>query len=194
MTNKKHTIATLFALTIGTVGTGSAAADCQKRLDEVRQLQARTPMLDAQRPDLAQMREVARALAARGKEALCMELANDLAELVEDHREHVDKVEALANYATAAPITEINGDLGSKRLLSMPVRSRVGAELGEVSGIDIDASSGTVRALEISSGGFLGMGQHRAQIPWSKVHLTRDGAAVVLDMTAEELEKQADNR
>lgn len=187
-TRLKHVLA---ALAIGSA-SGAASADCLQRLDEVRELQARTPMLDVQRPDLKQMRTVARDMAAHGNEALCMELATELEALVDSHRSHVGQVEKLANFATAVPISTKSGTLTSNRLVGMSVRNRVGEELGEVSGIAINAGTGKVAGLQVTAGGFLGIGEYQAGIAWPDVFLSIDGSAIVLDMTAEDLEKLAE--
>lgn len=189
MKNTRLLTGAAFVLAVAT--TPAYSADCLQRLDELRQRQAQAPLLDQQRPDLVGMRTVARDMAARGKEGLCNELVDELTALLESHRSHVDKVKQLANYATAAPVSEVGGALGSRKLVGMSVRNRVGDELGEVSGIDIDAGSGSVLALQVVSGGFLGINESQVAVPWNKVYLTTDRSAVVLDMTAEDLEDLA---
>ena len=102
------TLFTVLALALS--ATQAARADCAERIDELREMQSRTQYLDASRPDLERLRQVAQKMAERGKEELCLELVRELESIVEEHREHVDTLDILEKYAVPVPV----GSYGKK--------------------------------------------------------------------------------
>jgi sporulation protein YlmC with PRC-barrel domain len=169
-----------------------AAADCAARIDELRALQARTPLLDPQRPDLERLRGVAQDLAERGKEALCLDLVEELESLVNEHRAHARNVQDLEKYAAPVPIESRPDLLDSSSLTGMPVRNRLGKELGVVRGLRLVPQEGRVDAITVEHGGFLGLGERRVAVPWEMIRLAQDGSALVVDMTEEEMGQQGE--
>src|SRR3989441_9407097 len=77
--------------------------------------------------------------------------------------------------------------IASDRVEGTPVRRSSGEKIGTIERLMIDKVSGNVAYAVLSFGGFLGMGQRHAPIPWTR--LTYDPAlgAYHLDLTDAEL-------
>lgn len=189
MNTKKKAICIMLMSATFTVTSNVAFADCAARLDEIKALQSKTPYLDEQRPDLSKMRRVAEQLMNKGRESLCLELVEELKSLTLDHREHAAELNALENYASAVPVTTHKGRLTTEHLIDMPVRNRVGEELGEVRGFDIAPDTGKIEAVKVIHGGFMGLGEKTVIIPWEQFHLSLDSKTLVLDMTEKDIAK-----
>ena len=80
--------------------------------------------------------------------------------------------------------------IASDRVEGTPVRRAGGEKIGTIARLMIDKLSGTVAYAVLSFGGFLGMGQKHAPIPWARLSYDRTLGAYRLDLTDEEL-KQA---
>lgn len=178
------TLFTVLALALS--ATQVARADCAERIDELRETQSRTQYLDASRPDLERLRQVAQKMAERGKEELCLELVRELEAIVKEHREHVESLDILEKYAIPVPVGSYGKELHSSHLIGMSIRNLLGKELGVVDGLLI-SSQGKVQAVIIEHGGFMGIGEKRVKLNWNQLQLTADGSAVVLDMTPDEV-------
>ena len=185
----KKTLATTWTLVGFALSVSQpAVADCASRIEELRALQAKTPYLDAQRPDLEKLRQVAQNMGDQGREELCLDLVEELEALVDEHRDHTASLDELEKYASPVHVASYSRELDSSQLVGMSVRNRLGEELGVVSGIVIAPSQGRAEAIKVEHGGFLGVGEKTVRVPWKEVQLTRDASAVVVDLTADELE------
>jgi hypothetical protein len=80
--------------------------------------------------------------------------------------------------------------IASDRVEGTPVRRADGEKIGTIERLMIDKLSGNVAYAVLSFGGFLGMGQKHAPIPWARLTYDRALGAYRLDLTDEEL-KQA---
>jgi hypothetical protein len=80
--------------------------------------------------------------------------------------------------------------IASDRVEGTPVRRADGEKIGTIERLMIDKLSGNVAYAVFSFGGFLGMGQKHAPIPWARLTYDRALGAYRLDLTDEEL-KQA---
>jgi PRC-barrel domain len=80
--------------------------------------------------------------------------------------------------------------IASDRVEGTPVRRADGEKIGTIERLMIDKLSGNVAYAVLSFGGFLGMGQKHAPIPWARLTYDRTLGAYRLDLTDEEL-KQA---
>jgi hypothetical protein len=80
--------------------------------------------------------------------------------------------------------------IASDRVEGTPVRCTGGEKIGTIQRLMIDKISGNVAYAVLSFGGFLGMGQRHAPIPWAKLQYDPMLAAYHLDIGDEEL-KQA---
>jgi hypothetical protein len=80
--------------------------------------------------------------------------------------------------------------IASDRVEGTPVRRADGEKIGTIERLMIDKLSGNVAYAVLSFGGFLGMGQKHAPIPWARLSYDRALGAYRLDLTDEEL-KQA---
>ncbi len=189
----KNTVALMIVMILFSVASQSARADCAARIDELRAVQAEAPYLDPDRPDLERLRQVAQNLGEQGREQLCIGLVEEMEALVEDHREHAKSVKDVEKFAVPVPITAYPGKLQINRLVGMPVRNRLGDELGVVEDLSLRPDQGNLEALIIKRGGFLGIGESIVRVPWEEAMITRDGSAVVLDKTGQELERAAES-
>src|SRR3989440_12649257 len=80
--------------------------------------------------------------------------------------------------------------IASDRVEGTPVRRSSGEKIGTIERLMIDKLSGNVAYAVLSFGGFLGMGQKHAPIPWARLSYDRALGAYHLDLSDEEL-KQA---
>jgi hypothetical protein len=80
--------------------------------------------------------------------------------------------------------------IASDRVEGTPVRRADGQKIGAIQRLMIDKLSGNVAYAVLSFGGFLGMGQRHAPIPWARLSYDRGLGAYRLDLSDEEL-KQA---
>lgn len=177
------------ALALGLATATPAYADCNDRIGKLRELQADTPYLDPSRPDLERLRRVAQTMAEKGKESLCMDLVEELEETVRNHQQHASALKGMEKYAIPIPVSSYDKRLYSTRLTGMSIRNRVGDELGVVDSLMIRPDTGRVNAVIVEHGGFMGIGERRIKIGWNELQFTRDGSAVVLDLTEEQLKQ-----
>jgi hypothetical protein len=77
--------------------------------------------------------------------------------------------------------------IASDRVEGTPVRRSDGSKVGTIERLMIDKLSGNVAYAVLSFGGFLGMGQKHAPIPWARLSYDRMLGAYHLDLTDEEL-------
>ena len=77
--------------------------------------------------------------------------------------------------------------IASDRVEGTPVRRAGGEKIGTIARLMIDKLSGNVAYAVLSFGGFLGMGQKHAPIPWARLSYDRTLGAYRLDLTDEEL-------
>jgi hypothetical protein len=77
--------------------------------------------------------------------------------------------------------------IASDRVEGTPVRRSNGEKIGTIERLMIDKISGSVAYAVLSFGGFLGMAQKHAPIPWARLSYDPALAAYHLDITDEEL-------
>jgi PRC-barrel domain len=77
--------------------------------------------------------------------------------------------------------------IASDRVEGTPVRRSDGEKIGTIERLMIDKISGNVAYAVLSFGGFLGMGQKHAPIPWTKLSYDPALGAYHLDLSEEEL-------
>jgi hypothetical protein len=79
--------------------------------------------------------------------------------------------------------------IASDRVEGTPVRRTDGGKIGTIERLMIDKLSGTVAYAVLSFGGFLGVGQKHAPIPWARLTYDPMLGAYHLDLTEEELSR-----
>jgi hypothetical protein len=79
--------------------------------------------------------------------------------------------------------------IASDRVEGTPVRRSDGEKVGAIERLMIDKLSGSVAYAVLSFGGFLGVGQKHAPIPWARLTYDRTLGAYHLDLTDEELSR-----
>jgi len=77
--------------------------------------------------------------------------------------------------------------IASDRVEGTQVRRASGEKVGTIERLMIDKLSGNVAYAVLSFGGFLGMGQKHAPIPWARLSYDRTLGAYRLDISDEEL-------
>src|ERR1700720_3281096 len=77
--------------------------------------------------------------------------------------------------------------IASDRVEGTPVRRSDGEKIGTIERLMIDKLSGNVAYAVLSFGGFLGMGQKHAPIPWARLNYDPTLGAYHLDLGNEEL-------
>ena len=77
--------------------------------------------------------------------------------------------------------------IASDRVEGTPVRRSNGEKIGSIERLMIDKLSGSVAYAVLSFGGFLGMGQKHAPIPWARLAYDQVLGAYRLEMSDEEL-------
>jgi len=77
--------------------------------------------------------------------------------------------------------------IASDRVEGTPVRRADGEKIGTIQRLMIDKLSGSVAYAVLSFGGFLGMGQKHAPIPWARLNYDPTLGAYHLDLSNEEL-------
>jgi hypothetical protein len=79
--------------------------------------------------------------------------------------------------------------IASDRVEGTPVRRADGEKIGTIQRLMIDKLSGNVAYAVLSFGGFLGMGQKHAPIPWARLQYDPTLGAYHLEMSNEELSR-----
>jgi hypothetical protein len=77
--------------------------------------------------------------------------------------------------------------IASDRVEGTPVRRHDGEKIGAIQRLMIDKLSGSVAYAVLSFGGFLGLGQKHAPIPWARLNYDPTLGAYHLDLSNEEL-------
>jgi PRC-barrel domain len=77
--------------------------------------------------------------------------------------------------------------IASDRVEGTPVRRPDGSRVGTIDRLMIDKLSGNVAYAVLSFGGFLGMGQKHAPIPWTRLAYDQTLGAYRVDLSEEEL-------
>src|SRR4051794_13994226 len=80
------------------------------------------------------------------------------------------------------------------RLMGKQVGSLIGThavtadnkDIGEIQNVLVNPN-GQVEAVIVEWGGFLGLGQKEAAVPWNRVNLNKSGDRIVIDMTRKEM-------
>src|SRR5438309_9307747 len=91
---------------------------------------------------------------------------------------------------TDTPTHQSHSLIASDRVEGTPVRRADGEKIGTIKRLMIDKLSGSVAYAVLSFGGFLGMAQKHAPIPWARLSYDRSLGAYHVDLSDEEL-KQA---
>ncbi|MCV0396773.1 MAG: PRC-barrel domain-containing protein [Rhizobiaceae bacterium] len=142
-------------------------------------------------------------LARGGNEEACMavvqatqdrydQLSQQFAELGVDAGEVTTWREA--EIASAVPATEVGYPRRIEDVLGADVRNAHDEDLGDVEDVVLDAESGEIRYIIVSTGGFFGLGGEDVAVPWDHLHVTRTMSTFVLpvDQAAMEQAPRAD--
>jgi PRC-barrel domain protein len=92
--------------------------------------------------------------------------------------------EAMQTETEASPAHTL---IASDRVEGTPVRRSNGDKIGTIERLMIDKLSGNVAYAVLSFGGFLGMGQKHAPIPWARLKYDSTLGAYHVELSDEEL-------
>src|SRR6266566_2847223 len=96
-------------------------------------------------------------------------------------------MEATMQTDTSAP--QSHSLIASDRVEGTPVRRTSGEKVGTIERLMIDKLSGSVAYAVLNFGGFLGMGQKHAPVPWARLNYDPTLSAYHLDLSNEELSR-----
>ncbi|MBZ0114267.1 MAG: PRC-barrel domain-containing protein [Thermoanaerobaculia bacterium] len=77
--------------------------------------------------------------------------------------------------------------LSATTLIGDDVKNTTGDTLGKVEEIMLDLGSGSIRYAVMSSGGFLGIGDHYFAVPWRALQVDTADHCLILDVSPEKL-------
>jgi putative membrane protein len=109
-------------------------------------------------------------------------------------RDHLKSAQDLSKQIPAASAANANGQPAGSRLMGQQTGSLIGTnavtadnkDIGEIQNILVNPN-GQVEAVIVEWGGFLGLGQKEAAVPWNRVNLNKSGDRIVIDMTRQEM-------
>jgi sporulation protein YlmC with PRC-barrel domain len=90
--------------------------------------------------------------------------------------------------AAAVPVEEVEHMLSLDNILGTEVRNHADEQLGSIEDVVIDPESGDIAVAIVGHGGFLGMGEDYAAVPWSLLRTTPGFETFLLDATEETLQ------
>jgi sporulation protein YlmC with PRC-barrel domain len=79
--------------------------------------------------------------------------------------------------------------LFSDAIIGAPVRNEQGEAIGDIKRLLINPQTGLVSYIEVSVGGFLGMGDKNVVVPWRALTASREGDALVLNVSKKILQE-----
>lgn len=82
--------------------------------------------------------------------------------------------------------------LFSDAIIGASVRNEQGEDIGDIQRLLINPQTGLVSYIEVSVGGFLGMGDKNVVVPWRALTASREGDALVLNISKQILQEAPD--
>jgi sporulation protein YlmC with PRC-barrel domain len=199
------TLLTSTALVALMAGVSPAMAQCNIGQTTEYTQQDEAVQANARR-DLRQLRNSAMILNTYGKEDACQQVVSAIEEIrdnrgrmsvsdnqSEDTTAAVEPVDHQKMVANAKPVSEFQGRLTVDNMMDTDVRGANGEVVGEISDIILNDEGQPSHAV-VAFGGFLGLGEDRVAIPYSKlktqVNVTdMDDLTFFIPMTEAQLEK-----
>jgi sporulation protein YlmC with PRC-barrel domain len=83
--------------------------------------------------------------------------------------------------------------LFSDSIIGAPVKNDQGEDIGDIQRLLINPQTGLVSYVEVSVGGFLGMGDKNVVVPWRALTASRAGDALVLNVSKKILQQASDS-
>jgi sporulation protein YlmC with PRC-barrel domain len=83
--------------------------------------------------------------------------------------------------------------LFSDSIIGAPVKNDQGEDIGDIQRLLINPQTGLVSYVEVSVGGFLGMGDKNVVVPWRALTASREGDALVLNVSKKILQQASDS-
>jgi len=84
--------------------------------------------------------------------------------------------------------------LFSDSIIGAPVKNDQGEDIGDIQRLLINPQTGLVSYVEVSVGGFLGMGDKNVVVPWRALTASREGDALVLNVSKKILQDAPDSK
>lgn len=180
--------------------TPSLAADCDGELAKIDKKIAASDnaraAFSAMNQEVRQLRDAALILARHGQSGACEEVAEAIDKIVSEPRRDgtaagtsSDKpvADERARLSTAVPVSKLTTPLRADELTGADVRNPANETLGEIDDVVLDPRTGGVSYVVISRGGFLGLGEKQALVPWSALQATEKRDIFVLNMSEDDL-------
>ncbi|TQV70100.1 PRC-barrel domain-containing protein [Denitrobaculum tricleocarpae] len=174
-------------------------ADLDKKISENQQLRAEYNASLLR--DARSLRDAAGTLTAYGKEDACAAVSEAIREMVENPKaaaaakagvtgEEVVVATKSADdrRASAVSVSKMTSRIRAEEIIGTDVFGAKGDTVGEVADIVFGANGQPTYAV-VSYGGFLGVAEDQAAIPFKLLKVSSDKEAFFVDMTEEELEK-----
>jgi len=83
--------------------------------------------------------------------------------------------------------------VSTESLLGIDVKNAQGRDVGDLKHLMIDSRTGRVMYAVVGMGGFLGMGKKSLVVPWSAMTVTRNGNALVLNLSPRPVPQESDS-
>ena len=180
----------LQALVLSSLAAGPLAqADCKDKLDEVQEKARQLELKDDFRQQLRQLHRSAMLLAENGEEKLCADVAKTMASMVDKRQKAIDRRARRQALRNAPRVTSMKRIVGVDSLVDSTVYDPEGEELGTLSAVTVDASSGKVAYVVLTYGGFLGFGKKLIPIPFQELRMTEERGSLVLDISRDVLDE-----
>ena len=82
----------------------------------------------------------------------------------------------------------------SDSIIGAPVKNDQGEEIGDIQRLLINPQTGLVSYIEVSVGGFLGMGEKNVVVPWRALTASREGDSLVLNVSKQVLRETPESQ
>ncbi|MGH1417880.1 MAG: PRC-barrel domain-containing protein [Hyphomicrobiaceae bacterium] len=177
-----NTFKTVIITTLAIAGISSTAlADCtltQKQFDnQIATGKLRAKHFSGVMRDMRQMRKTAKLLENYGKNDACEELVEAMQELSN----------APPQKAGLRPVTDIGGSLRVDQLMDSEIRAKDGKVIGEVENVIINGK-GVIEYVVVEFGGFLGIGEEQAAIPFKTLKVSPDRQSFFVGVTRKQFD------
>lgn len=153
-----------------------------------------------QRPsyEMGTLYRAASILATNGNEQACATVADAVEER---YQQYVAQLNDLgvepgqisswrqAELATAMPVGETGFPRRIEDILGSDVRNPQDEDLGDIDDVVLDGSTGDIRYVIVSSGGFFGIGSEEIAVPWEHLHVVPSTGTFILPVQQEAMEQ-----
>ena len=181
------------------LGTPYSNVDAQNTVTSPWKDNGRSPALASPRTQIRELYGAAQVLSYREDADGCKYLVSVLNQTYDDYVSQLKNAGVAADdisswrgeqIAISKPVDEMDmGRINVDELTGTDVRNVADKELGSVSDVILDPSSGEISYAVVARGGFLGFGEDYVAVPWDEFRATRGLNTLILDVSEQELAK-----